>query len=65
MLFFLFYSSDWTEQLGGQGGADMGTAIILEFQPECAKDDGMAGAIISLEVDSHFLCSFYFLQKER
>lgn len=65
MLLFLSYSSDWADQLRGQGGADLGTAIILEFQPECAKDNGMASAINSLEVISHFPFSFYLLRRER
>lgn len=63
--FFLFCSCCWNDKLRGAGGADLGAAAILEFQPESDKDENMASAITSLEADSHFLQSFHFLQMQR
>lgn len=63
--FFLFCSSCWTDKLRGPVGADLGTAAILEFQPESEKDDSTASEITSLQVNSRFLQSFLFLQMER
>lgn len=42
---FLFCSSCWTDKMRSPGEAGLGTAAILEFQPEQDKDDSVASAI--------------------
>ena len=64
-LFFLFCSCCWNDKLRVAGGADLGAAVILEFQPESDKDESMVSAIIDLQADFHCLQSFHFLQMQR